>query len=200
MTVVPVTDDEDERAWLAPLPHDREWTVDDLENLPDDGLQYELFDGTLIVSPSPFKPHQRAVLALAVLLRQVRPPELEVFVAPLDFQPTRIRSFQPDVLVVRRDEQSDTKVFDPPVLAVEVLSKSTRAKDLILKREMYASSGVKHYWIFDPAGRPDKAEFVGYELVDATYKEVVRVKGKDTVRMERPFPVEVCPARVAAGD
>jgi hypothetical protein len=42
MTAVPVTGDD--RVGL-PLPRDREWTVDDLETLPGDGLQYELFDG-----------------------------------------------------------------------------------------------------------------------------------------------------------
>ena len=30
-----------------------EWTVDDLDHLPDDGLQYELLDGLLLVSPAP---------------------------------------------------------------------------------------------------------------------------------------------------
>src|SRR5699024_966123 len=28
-----------------------EWTVDDLDRLPDDGLQYELLDGLLLVTP-----------------------------------------------------------------------------------------------------------------------------------------------------
>jgi hypothetical protein len=42
------------------MPHEfRDWTVDDLDLLPDDGLQYELLDGLLLVSPSPTKRHQR---------------------------------------------------------------------------------------------------------------------------------------------
>jgi Uma2 family endonuclease len=196
MTVVPVT--KDDRPGL-PLPHDREWTVDDLETLPDDGLQYELFDGVLVVSPAPFKPHQRSLLGMAVLLRAARPPELEVFVAPLDFQPNRVRSFQPDVLVLRRDDGSDTKVFAPPVLAVEILSKSTRAKDLILKRAMYASSGVAHYWVFDPTPGPDKAEFTAMDLVDGVYRDAVQAVGEEIVRVERPYPVELCPSRIAVG-
>jgi Uma2 family endonuclease len=196
MTVVPVT--EDGRLGL-PLPHDREWTVDDLETLPDDGLQYELFDGVLVVSPAPFRPHQRAVAGLYRLLFAACPPELEVFFAPLDLQPNRVRSFQPDVLLVRRDDGSDTKVFQPPVLAVEVLSRSTRSKDLILKRAMYASSGVAHYWVFDPTPGPDKAEFTAMELVDGLYRDVAHAIGEETVRVERPFPVDVCPATAAAG-
>ncbi len=42
---------------LLPTRHD--WTVDDLAGLPEDGLRYELVDGTLLVSPAPSKRHQR---------------------------------------------------------------------------------------------------------------------------------------------
>ena len=41
-----------------------EWTVDDLDQLPDDGLRYELLDGILLVSPAPTRRHQRAVWQL----------------------------------------------------------------------------------------------------------------------------------------
>src|SRR5256885_10543297 len=102
-----------------------EWTVDDLDALPDEGLQVELFDGVLVVSPAPVPAHQRAVGGLFVLLRGACPPELEVFVAPLDFRPNLKRSFQPDVLVARRDRVGPKNLVRPPVLAVEVLSPST---------------------------------------------------------------------------
>ena len=194
MTAMPVRNDE--RAWL---PHDREWTVDDLDALPDDGFQYELFDGVLVVSPAPIPRHQRALLGMAVLLRDACPPELEVFVAPLDFQPNRVRSFQPDVLVVRRDRIGEKNIQHPPVLAVEVLSKSTRTKDLILKRAMYASSGVVHSWVFDPTDGPDKPEFTAMELRDGVYRDVAHAVGDETVRVELPYPVDVCPAAIAAG-
>src|SRR5262245_8042915 len=113
MSVVTVWD---ERPPL--LPH-REWTVDDLAGRPDDGLRYELFDGVLVVSPAPFLPHQRAVGALYRLLHSRCTAELEVLVAPFDFQPTRKRSFQPDVLVARRkDLHEDRPLQAPPVLVV----------------------------------------------------------------------------------
>jgi Uma2 family endonuclease len=85
------------RKWIRPKPG--EWTVDDLTNLPDDGMRYELFDGELVVSPSPFPLHQRSVAAFYRLLYTACPPELEVFFAPFDFQPTTKRSFEPDLLV-----------------------------------------------------------------------------------------------------
>src|SRR5437762_11748064 len=80
-----------------------EWTVDDLDALPDDGLQVELFDGVLVVSPAPVPVHQDAILGMAVLVRAACPPELEVFVAALDFRPNLRNSFQPDVLLAPRE-------------------------------------------------------------------------------------------------
>ena len=109
------------------LRRDGDWTVDDLRDLPDDGLQYELADGVLLVSPSPRPAHQRAVVRLLLLLQASCPPHLEVFVAPLDFQPTRRRSLQPDVLVVRRDEIGELALERRLELAVEVLL-STHAR------------------------------------------------------------------------
>ena len=47
-----------------------EWTIEALETLPDNGLRYEILDGTLLVTPSPTPRHQGAILELAVLLRE----------------------------------------------------------------------------------------------------------------------------------
>src|SRR5258708_20924551 len=104
------------------LPMFGDWTVDDLDTLPDDGLRYELFDGVLVVSPAPVPIHQRVVVELSFLLRHACPDHLEVFVAPLDFRPTRRRSFQPDVLIARRASVGQKCLEKPLGLAVEVPS------------------------------------------------------------------------------
>ncbi len=190
MTLVTVSNER------PPLLPDREWTVDDLANLPDDGLRYELFDGVLVVSPSPFPSHQRAVMELAYLLRQNCPTELAVFPAPLDFQPTRRRSFQPDVLVARREDIDYQRPLRAPlVLAVEVLSDSTASKDQLFKRGIYADSGVEHFWIFDPR----VPSFVAYELRNKQYDEVVATKGDEVAEVTAPYPVRICPAEIVQG-
>lgn len=135
---------------MTVLPRDHAWTVADLELLPDDGLRYELVDGTLLVSSAPTKQHQRVVGNLHLLLRAACPPEPEVFLAPTDYQPTSTRSFQPDLLVVRRDDPGNKAVTTPPGLVVEVLSPSSRSVDLVLKRELYQQAGVGCYWVIDP--------------------------------------------------
>jgi Uma2 family endonuclease len=124
------------------------------------------------------------------------PPELEVFYAPFDFQPTETRSFQPDVLVVRRSDVNDDAPLDKPLLlAVEVLSPSTRSLDRIFKREMYATSGVNLFWIFDPK----TVEFIAYERDGAAYVETARAKGDERLTLDRPYPVEICPAEIVKG-
>jgi Uma2 family endonuclease len=115
---------------MAVMPREsRDWTVADLELLPDDGLQYELLDGVLLVSPAPVPVHQRAIVRLAVVLDAACPPRgMEVFVAPLDWQPDLRTSLQPDVLVARDEDVEPKNIRRPLLLAVEVLSPSTAAR------------------------------------------------------------------------
>ena len=135
---------------MTVLRRDRPWTLADLAALPDDGMRYELVDGTLLVSAAPSKVHQRVLGNLHLLLRDACPPELEVFLAPTDYQPTSTRSLQPDLLVVRRDDPGEAAVTTPLALAVEVLSPSSRSIDVVLKRALYEQAGVEQYWVVDP--------------------------------------------------
>ncbi len=62
---------------VSVMPREVEWTVKDLEALPDDGLQDELLDGILLVSPGPVGRHQRACARLHLVLAAACPPELK---------------------------------------------------------------------------------------------------------------------------
>jgi Uma2 family endonuclease len=198
MTLVTVTDDD--WNWTAdnptPMPEwypaDGDWTVDHLARMPETNIRHELYDGVLVVSPSATPRHQRVVGNLYTMLRAECPDELEVFFAPLDFQPGPKRSFQPDVLVCRRDSIGQKNVTVPPALVVEVASPSTRGFDLIFKREMYRASGVASYWIVDPEAVTVEA----LDLVNGAYRTVAKAAGPDRVRLELPYPVEICPAEL----
>ena len=178
--------------FMAVMPRDsREWTVADLALLPDDGLQYELLDGVLLVSPAPVPLHQRAVTRVWSLLNDSCPPAgLEAFVAPLDWQPDLRTSLQPDVLVVRDEDVERTNIRKPLVLAVEVLSSSTRRKDQVSKRSKYEDCGVSSYWIVDP----DEPSVLVLDLVDGHYVETGRAAGSAELRVERPFPLVITPS------
>jgi Uma2 family endonuclease len=177
------------------MPHSGEWTLEDLDAAPEhEGQQYELVDGVLLVTPSPVWVHQRALGRLFTVLAGACPLELEVLSAPFDFRPTRKRSLQPDLLVVQRADFSPTKenITAPPELVVEVLSPSTRAKDLVLKRALYAESAVPSYWIIDP----DQPSIVVLELEGSEYVERGRAVGDESLSIESPFRVEVTPAHL----
>ena len=45
------------------------YTVDDLEQFPEDGNRYELLDGVLLVTPAPRQVHQIVASRLAVCVR-----------------------------------------------------------------------------------------------------------------------------------
>jgi Uma2 family endonuclease len=166
------------------------FTLADLEALRDDGMRYELVDGQLLVTPAPLPLHQNAVLELAVRLRNARAAGLKVFIAPLAFQPTPHRSLQPDVLVCRRADVGARAIEKPPLLAVEVLSPTTRSTDLVLKRRLYEEAGVASYWIFDPA----QEQLTVLELAGSSYREQAVVTGKEFLEAELPFPVRIAPA------
>lgn len=179
---------------VTALPHEPEWTVDDLDALPDDGLQYELLDGLVLVTPAPIPIHQWVIGNLHLALRAACPPELAVFLAPLDWRPDLRTSLQPDLLVVRRDEIGEKNVTYPELaLAVEVLSPSTRRKDLVLKRSKYEDAGVGSYWVVDPKEPSAQA----WDLVDGRYVEAGAARGDETVTLTRPFPVTLVPADLA---
>ena len=175
------------------MPRAGDWTVDDVDRLPDDGLRYELVDGVLLVTPAPVPRHQLAVGELFFVLRSAQPPDLQAFVAPLDFRPTDRRSVQPDLLVVRRDDLGEKNITRPLLLAVEVLSPGTRSVDLLLKRGVYQESGVASYWLVDP----DQPSVTVLELDRAgRYQQVGFARGDQVLRVERPFPVEIIPTRL----
>ncbi len=102
------------------------FTRAELDALPDDGRRHELIDGILIVSPAPSPRHQIALAALHLILARACPDELIVLFAPLDVALAVDTVMQPDLLVARRADFTDRDLPMAPLLAVEVLSPSTR--------------------------------------------------------------------------
>jgi Uma2 family endonuclease len=173
----------------------RPFTVADLENTPDDGRRYEVIDGVLIVTAAPGRLHQRAVLELAVVLRAACPPEFEVLIAPFGIVFADDTEMQPDVLVARRSDLTDKNLPAPPVLAVEVLSDSTRLIDTHVKRERFEREGTPAFWAVDPLARPDEARLIVWELAgDGRYRQVPDVIGDNAYQATRPYPVTIRPA------
>ena len=130
-------------------------TYEQLCLLPEDRNRYELFDGELVMTPSPVARHQEIVGRLhALLLAHVRANSLgKVFVAPLDAIFDQYNVLQPDILYVSRKRVSEVvkeRIEGAPDFVVEVLSPSTFYNDLRRKMVIYSQFGVQEYWIVDP--------------------------------------------------
>jgi Uma2 family endonuclease len=178
-------------ATMTTLPFGRPLTRADLEDLPeDDGHRYELIDGVLIVSPAPRLSHQVMVGNLHVLLRQACPPELQVILAPFAVALSDDTEVQPDLLVAPRSQFSAKDLPGAPLLAIEVLSPSTRRIDLLLKRDRLQTAGVPSYWLVDPEG----PSITVLELQDGAYVQTVHVVGEQAAQVSQPYLVRLVPA------
>ena len=62
-----------------------------------------------------------------------------------------------------------------PDFVLEVTSRSTRTQDLGRKRELYASLGVREYWMFDPTGDYLAPRLQGFRLHGGDYRPLPSV-------------------------
>ena len=135
---------------------DRRVTYAEMLEWPDDGRQYELYDGEVVVVPTPFPGHQRVAFNIAVLLRDYAERAGGVtLIAPLDIVFSEHNVVQPDVVFFSRERRHLVKDWEvtraAPDLAVDVLAKRTESRDRGRKMELLARFGVPEYWIVDPA-------------------------------------------------
>ena len=180
------------------LPFAQGWTVADLDRLPEDGHRYELIDGVVHVTPSPSDEHQEAGNVLWALLRAAVPPGLRVTTA-VGVIVAADTFLIPDVLIVRGDKPRKRGAFpaEEVLLAIEVVSRSTRSMDRWHKPHLYAQAGIRSYWRLEL----DPLHLVAYRL-DASagesgegeYVQVARVEAGQRFVATEPFPVEFDPA------
>jgi Uma2 family endonuclease len=104
---------------------------------------------------------------------------------------------QPDVLAARYEDLTEQGLPRAPLLAVEVISPTSRLRDASLKKAVYARLGTPSYWLVDP--NPDQPALTVFELADDDYKEVAHVTGAQAWTARQPFPVRVVPADLVRG-
>ena len=76
------------------------------------------------MSPAPFIPHQVVLQELAVVLHAALPDNLAIVPGP-GVRMSDITELMPDLVVVSREELAGPRLTTPPLLAVEVRSRST---------------------------------------------------------------------------
>lgn len=133
----------------------RKWTYSQAcTRLPETLLPIEIWDGQLIMSPTPSFLHQHVIARFYRHLdRWVRRRRLGVvIVSPMDVVLKEDLVLQPDVLFIARQrlEIIQRHVMGAPDLVGEVVSPGRRKRDYKDKRDRYEAHGVKEYWILDP--------------------------------------------------
>lgn len=129
------------------IPH---YSIEEYQQWPGD---WELWVGVPVsMSPSADATHQ---MLAGRLFRQLS-EELDaagcqnyLLFLDLDWHLNSETVLRPDLLIVC-DYKPEKFVERSPIMVAEILSDSTRQRDLLYKREIYHQQGVKYYLIVDP--------------------------------------------------
>lgn len=176
--------------WIGP-PDPLGFTVADLHTLPDDGLRYELIDGSIIVSPSATLGHNVIARWIAHILEEASSdPE---WIVSTD-QSTTVddrNEPRPDLVVARtRNIARSPFPIGDTLLVGEVVSPNSALRDTETKRALYARAGVPAYWIVvtdDVKGQVSLAEL---RLDGREYRYATHYTA-DVFQTDHPWPVTV---------
>lgn len=164
-----------------------DWTVDDLANFPED-LRYELIDGRLIL-PSPTQFHQDVCNQIANMIQPSCPSGYRA-VIDVSLSVDQDSEPRPDVVVARisRGKRSPAPIAGA-LLLVEVISPTSRFRDMYLKAKLFASAGVENYWVVDPTFKQGVV-LTEYRIGESgQYDMAASTNG--VFKTESPFPITV---------
>lgn len=173
------------------------FTYKDLQPLPEDsGKRYELHEGILFVSPTPWLDHQELVAEVTERLNGfVEPKQLGRVYFAVDVCFAEDTSYTPDVVFVSAahvERILSRYVRGAPDLIAEITSPLTEFLDRGFKFQDYARFGVPEYWILDPVARTAEV----YVLRGTGYELFGRFGETDTLRSEALPGLEIPLAEV----
>lgn len=118
--------------------------------------RFELIDGVVYNLAAPFYGHQYAVQEIiGTFYNWFKNKKCVPLTSPFDVtlkkSEDNICVVQPDIIVICDKDKIDKegRYKGVPTLAVEVLSESTRSKDMLKKLDLYRQCGVREYWLVD---------------------------------------------------
>lgn len=122
--------------------------------------RFELIDGVIYNLAVPSYEHQYAVNEIHGTFynwfkNKKCIPLTSPFDVPLFKSEDNICVVQPDIIVICDRDNMDKKgkYKGMPTLVVEVLSASTRSKDMLKKLGLYQQCGIQEYWMVDPKNK-----------------------------------------------
>lgn len=159
----------------------------------DDDMKAEFINGEVIIH-SPVKlEHSESTMNILFLIRSFVLSKKLGFVGVEKILTSFTRNdYEADVVFFKEEKAKHFKKgmwkFPIPDLVVEVLSKSTEARDRGVKYEDYESHGVQEYWIVDP----DKETVEQYINEQGKFELILKAqKGLIKSEVIQDFEVEI---------
>ena len=115
-----------------------------------EGWNYELIDGMVMMSPRPAAMHQFISGNLYSELRHKLKSSKCLPIPEIDLV-LKDNNLIPDLMVICNEDIRDMKRYEkPPLIAIEIISPSSSSRDHITKRHKYEQLGIQEYWIVSP--------------------------------------------------
>ena len=169
---------------------------------------YEIIGGEKIMAPAANLDHSGVIARLVNIFSNyfLEHKSGYVFSDDVDVHFSVGSLYKPDLVVVLKSNEKilagRKAIYGAPDMVVEVLSHSTRRKDLTIKKDVYEAQGVKEYWIIDPRAKSvtvyllrDGKYFLDDEYIlfdEEDVKEVEWLKSKgEAVEIKNEIPVSI---------
>ncbi|GHG65556.1 Uma2 family endonuclease [Streptomyces griseocarneus] len=183
-----------EPAHTWPVPPQDGYTVDDLLTLPDLPPHTELIDGSLVFVSPQRDFHTLAMYLLEHGLRASVPAELRVR-REMTMVIDKRNGPEPDIVVVRaaavRDRKQTYYQARDVLLAVEVVSPSSEARDYDTKPHKYAAAGIPYFWRVDMTADDEQPLVHVFELDKETRAYKPTGTYRDRLKVSVPFEVDI---------
>ena len=169
---------------------------------------YEIIGGEKVMAPSANLDHSGIISRLHLRFANyfLEKKSGYVFSDDVDVHFSDGTLFKPDLVVVLKSNEkilaSRKAIYGAPDMVVEVLSNSTRKKDLTIKKDVYEAQGVREYWIIDPRAKSVTVyllrdgkyflddEYILFDEEDAKENEWLKSKGEE-VEIKHEIPVKI---------
>ena len=165
---------------------------------------YEIIGGGKFMSPAANLDHSGIIMRLGMIIGTHLSNNKSGYVYPddVDVHFSDGTIFRPDLCVVLKSNEKilagRKAIYGAPDMVVEVLSYSTRKRDLTIKKDIYEAQGVREYWIIDPWGKTVSVYLLrdGKYFLDDTYillgeKDFEALDDEEKAEVKNEVPVSI---------
>ncbi len=175
-----------------PLPRAKTHTEEDYYNTPED-VRVELIDGQFYDMAAPSRAHQDILMFLSNKIANYinsKDGPCRIYPAPfaVELSHDRKHIVEPDISVIcDPNKLTDKGCFGAPDWIIEIVSPSDPGHDYITKLSLYATAGVKEYWIVDPQEKKTTVyclEQDKFKMQTYTFQDTVKVNIYDDLYLD----------------